>query len=107
MSCCQCYNRSCPPPVGAVTLTQNILQLDGVSAIVDLYEERDLVGANPVITLPYAALAGFTIEVHINGVLQSVDENYSIDATRTEISLRDMTLEATDVVQIRYAHEVA
>ena len=106
MSCCQCYNRSCPQPVGAITFTQNIFELDGVAAIIETQEETGIVGADPVITLDNVALTGFEIEVHINGVLQSLTTNYSINTARTEVTLVDMTLEATDVVQIRYAHQV-
>ncbi len=109
MSCCQCYNRSCPQPVGTITFTQNIFEIDGVAAIIETQEETGIgiVGADPVITLDNVALTGFEIEVYINGVLQSLTTNYSINTARTKVTLVDMTLEASDVVQIRYAHQVA
>ena len=65
-TCTSCFNRSCPAPVN-VEIHQTFLQLDGVSAVVDVHAET-VVGTQ--VALPFAPLAGYPVKVLVNGLLQ-------------------------------------
>jgi len=96
MSCTSCFNRSCPAPVN-VEVHQTFLQLDGLSAVIDVYEET-VVGTQ--VALPFAPLAGYPVKVLVNGLLQQAPDHYSISGS----DITFVNALASDAVQVEYAH---
>lgn len=106
MSCSSLYNKSCPEPVTTITISQTFLTLGGTTAIIEDYSETLTVDTVSV-TLPYAPITGYAIEVYVNGLRQKLTDDYSISGTSGTIITFVNTLGSGDVVVVHYAHETA
>lgn len=105
MTCTNFYTGACPEVV-PVTVNQTVLTLDGVDAEVIVEHHATVtLTAGVALSLAAVSIAGYSVKVWVNGVLQrggGVD--FSHTSGTDEITFT--TNLTADEVQIEYAKEV-
>ena len=98
----QCINRCVPRPVG-VSVNQTVLVLGNTAATITAYTDAGVFGPSPRISVPNTMLQGFAPQVFVNGVLQRLGTEYTVDFDAGEVSFASHVTMNNDTVTVVYA----
>jgi len=97
MSVPRTFNGSNPAQPATINISTTNIQVGDGSGIVNTYTDLDVSGTS--LTLPHTPLAGYTVGVYVNGLLQRYPTDYTISG---KVITFYNTL-ANDTVHVTYA----